>query len=379
MTSSKYRKTSDFKKSVELPFQSKDLFIFFGILLFFYIVYLGQKIILPFVFSMIIATLLSPIVNYLVKKRFNRILAILLVLIVALILMTGLIFFILSQISLLGDTIPLLKEKFNLGVGEAVNWTSNTFNMSSKRVNMWIEKFTSDGMSNTTNIIGQTITTITHVLLTMILLPIYTFLILLYKQLLLTFISKIFSNDKHTTIADVLNESKSLIQSYLIGLLIEAGIVATLNSVTLLWIGIDYAVLLGIVCALLNIIPYIGGIIAIILTMTFALVTKTPLAAILVLVAHLTVQLIDNNFLVPKIVGSKVKINALVSIIVVLVGGELFGVPGMFLSIPVTAIAKVICDRIEKLKPIGFLLGDTIPPHGKNIFDMKKSSPIKMD
>jgi predicted PurR-regulated permease PerM len=361
-------------KSIDFPFQLKNLYSFFGIVLFFYIVYLGQSIILPFIFSMIIAILLNPFVNYLVRKKLNRTIAIIFVLIFAIILMVGMIYFLLSQMSLFGNSLPLLMEKFNLIVKEFIDWASCTFNMSSVKINDRIDKLTSQGMSNSTVMIGQTVTTVLHIVVTMFLIPVYIFLILLYKQLLLTFISKIFSNDKHDTVVDVLNESKSLIQNYLIGLLIEAAIVASLDAFTLILIGIDYAILIGIVCALLNVIPYIGGIVAVVLTMIFALVTKSPLAAILVMIAHFIVQLIDDNFLVPKIVGSKVKINALAAILVVLIGGELYGVTGMFLSIPVTAIVKVICDRIEKLKPIGFLLGDTIPSFGKKVFNIKKPS-----
>jgi len=73
------------------------------------------------------------------------------------------------------------------------------------------------------------------------------------------------------------------------------------------------------------------------------------------------IQVIDNNYIVPKIVASKVKINALVSIVVVLAFGALWGIPGMFISIPLTAIVKLIFDHIEPLKPWGFLLGDTMP------------------
>jgi len=74
------------------------------------------------------------------------------------------------------------------------------------------------------------------------------------------------------------------------------------------------------------------------------------------------IQIIDNNYIVPKVVASKVKLNALFSIIVVFIGNALWGVPGMFLSIPLLAIVKLICDHIESLKPWGFLLGDTMPP-----------------
>ncbi len=105
------------------------------------------------------------------------------------------------------------------------------------------------------------------------------------------------------------------------------------------------------------------------------LATREPVSALYVFVAYLIVQFIDNNFFVPKIVASKVKINALVSIIVVLVGNALWGVPGMFLSIPLTAIIKVICDRIPPLEPFGFLLGDNQPDITKQVFVVRRRRP----
>jgi predicted PurR-regulated permease PerM len=127
-------------------------------------------------------------------------------------------------------------------------------------------------------------------------------------------------------------------------------------------LGIEYALLLGIVGALLNVIPYIGGLVAVALPMIVALATKsTPIYALYVLIIYYIIQLIDNNFIVPKIVASKVKINALFSIIVVLAGNALWGIPGMFLSIPLLAIVKLLFDHIEPLKPWGLLLGDTMP------------------
>ena len=101
---------------------------------------------------------------------------------------------------------------------------------------------------------------------------------------------------------------------------------------------------------------------AVAMPMMIALVTKdSAWYAVYVLIIYYSIQLLDNNYIVPKIVASKVKINALVSVVAVLAGGALWGVSGMFLSIPVVAIIKVICDHIEPLHPIGFLLGDTMP------------------
>ena len=128
-------------------------------------------------------------------------------------------------------------------------------------------------------------------------------------------------------------------------------------------LGIEYAFLLGIISALVNVIPYIGGLVGVALPMIVALATKSSAwYAVYVLAAFYVIQLIDNNFIVPKIVASKVKINALFSIIVVFAGNALWGIPGMFLSIPLLAIVKLIFDHIEPLKPWGFLLGDTMPP-----------------
>jgi predicted PurR-regulated permease PerM len=135
-----------------------------------------------------------------------------------------------------------------------------------------------------------------------------------------------------------------------------------LQITTLFALGIEYAILLGIIGALLNLIPYIGGLVAVALPMIVALATKTSAwYAIYVLVIYYIIQLIDNNYIVPYIVASKVKINALFSIIVVFVGNALWGIPGMFLSIPLLAIIKLIFDHVESLKPWGFVLGDTMP------------------
>jgi predicted PurR-regulated permease PerM len=175
-------------------------------------------------------------------------------------------------------------------------------------------------------------------------------------------------------VKSVVTQTKTVVQRYLIGLLIETAIVAILDITALFILGIDYAILIGVIGALLNLVPYIGGIIAVALPMAIALATKsTPMYALYVLAAYYFIQFIDNNYIVPKIVASKVKINALLSIIVVLAGNALWGIPGMFLSIPLIAILKLIFDNIEPMKPWGFLLGDTMPPLIKKpVFRKKK-------
>jgi predicted PurR-regulated permease PerM len=195
------------------------------------------------------------------------------------------------------------------------------------------------------------------------LIPVYIFLILFYHPILIEFIHRLFGTNNQSQVKEIVTQTKTVIQHYLIGLVIEAVLMAIMNTVALWILGIPYAIILGVLGALLNVIPYIGGLIAVALPMAVALVTKSTAWYLLYVMAiYYFIQLIDNNYIVPYIVASKVKINALFSIIVVLAGNALWGIPGMFLSIPILAVVKLICDHIEPLKPWGFLLGDTMPP-----------------
>lgn len=139
--------------------------------------------------------------------------------------------------------------------------------------------------------------------------------------------------------------------------LLEALIIAVFNSTALLILGIDYAILFGVMGALINVIPFIGGVLAVAFPLLIALVTKSPNYVLLVVGSYMLIQFVDNHFIVLKVVASKVKINALISIIIVLSGSALWGFPGMFVSIPLIAIIKVIFDHIEPLKPWGIYFG----------------------
>lgn len=158
-------------------------------------------------------------------------------------------------------------------------------------------------------------------------------------------------------VLEILDESKSLIQNYLIGIIIETGLVAFLNVAGLFILGIQYAFLIGVLAAILNIIPYIGGIVAMGLIVIIVLATKSPIYVLRKLILFGFIQFLDNNFIMPKVVGSKVKLNEFIAIVAVLVGSALWDISGMFLSLPIIAILKVIFDRIDSLKPVGFLFG----------------------
>ena len=356
--------------TLQFPFYAKFTCVAIGAIAVVFTLYIGQQIILPIIYATIIAILLNPLVNFFTRHSINRVLAISISVMVAIIVTLGLVWFISVQATLFSETYPQLKIKFNQTSAQLIHWISQNFNIKANKINIWINETQRDAIRNMGGAIGNIITAINSFLIIIVLLPVYLFMILFYKNLLLEFIRKLFSSSQQPEVGEVLISSKKIIQSYLSGLLIEAAIVATLNSTGLLILGIDYAIILGVTGALLNVIPYIGGVIAIALPMIIAFVTKESITDVfLVFGVYMIIQFIDNHFIIPRIVASKVKINALVSIIVVLAGAALWGIPGMFLSIPLTAILKLIFDHIEPLKPWGFLMGNVVSAsNNKNSF-----------
>ncbi|MBE0647160.1 MAG: AI-2E family transporter [Bacteroidales bacterium] len=351
------------EKEIKLPLYIKVVFLLIGLFALLTGLYIAKSLIIPLVFALLIAILLNPVVNLFIRIRINRVVAIVITLFLTIVVMAALGALLFSRLSLLSESWPELVDKFTLMLNESIRWTSRYFDINQWKIHAWIKDAKGDQIDKLSSTMGQTLTTIGSGIVILFLIPVYIFLLLFYKPLLLDFIHKLFPSSHQPKVTEIVTKTKTVVQRYLIGLVIELVIMATLNSVALLIIGIDYAILLGVIGAFLNIIPYIGGVTAVALPMMIALATKdTGWYALYVLAAYYFIQLIDNNYIVPKIVASKVKINALFAIIVVLVGNALWGIPGMFLSLPVLAVIKLIFDHIEPLKPWGFLLGDTMPP-----------------
>lgn len=353
---------------VKFPAYFKITQILLGLVIFFYILYIGQEILKPLTFALVLAILLNPVTLFLQRFGTGRVLSIVISVLLLCLVVGGILFFIGSQVSMFREALPELKRKFLLLSEQVLTWAASTFNVPRERITEWINEQKTAGLSDASGVVGNTLVSLSGVLVTVLLVPIYIFLFLFYKPLLLDFAGRVFSSDKHRTVAEILGNTKKMIQSYLVGLLLEMLIMTTLYTIVLLIVGVQYAFVLAVIGALLNLVPYIGGLIALAIAILMTLITATPMQALFVLIGYVVIQLIDNNFLVPMIVASKVKVNALVSIVVVLIWGGLWGVAGMFLSIPITAMIKVIFDRVKPLKPYGFLLGDTMPPIGKKIF-----------
>ena len=345
------------KETREYPFYVKATVILFGLILFFFALKVLGDILMPVAMACLLAILLNPLNNRL-ERKLPRGVAIFISVFIAVGIGSLVMYFLSTQIASFSQTIPALKSKSMVMATDAQQWIYQHFGIGTdKQV-----EIVKNAIQGSQAYVGQTLSTILGITSIVILIPIYVFFLLYYKPLILDFLFQVFAEKDSLRVAEVLGETKTSIQTFIVGLMIEMVIVSAMNSAALLMLGVRSAILIGVIGGILNIIPYLGGLVAIALPILMATVTKDGYSTqIYILISYLVIQFIDNNILMTKIVSSRVQINALISIIIVLMGGALWGFSGMFLSIPFVAILKIIFDRVEPLKPWGHLLGVKIP------------------
>jgi predicted PurR-regulated permease PerM len=300
--------------------------------------------------------------RFLRRKKIPEALAIFLSILLLLIILGAVIWFFSSQISRLASDFPQIKENVKLHVNTLSQWIETKFNMSTSKQAELINNRNEKLLNLASGMAGGAASSVSGILIFIGLLPIYIFLLLFYKNLLLRFVFLWFPTESHSKVEDVMRESEVIIKSYLTGLLIQITYITVLLGGILLVIGIKHAILIGAIFALLNLIPYVGALIGNVIGVLLTLSSSQelwPVFAVLGTIAF--VQFLDNNILMPRIVGSKVKINALATIVGVVAAGALAGISGMFLSLPVIAVLKIIFDRSNNMKQWGVLFGDEKP------------------
>lgn len=367
------------------PLYVKLAFQFITIFFICYFINIAQNILIPFAFATLLAFLLLPLVQFLEGKNFGRVLPILIALVATTLIIVILIYFLSNQIALFVQDIPSIREHLNEHMAALQRWVKNEFHISLREQQEYLTQQADNLRDTGTMYIRRTFFSLTEIIFLFILLPIYAFLLLYYRLHIRNFLFAVFKKEYGPDIQFVISKSRLMIHQYMLGLVIEMVIVATANSIGLSILGIRYAVFFGVLAAVLNIIPYFGTLSATILTVLVTLTTSDNTSDIVwIIVILYGIHIIDVNFLMPRIVASRLRINALISILGVLIGGALTGVSGLFLSVPAIAFLKIICDQTPSLKPWGMLLGeDTSSESRKSIYErirkITRRSPGKKD
>lgn len=341
------------------PVYVKLGFQFLVIFFICYFINVAQNILIPFAFAILLSVLLLPIVLFFEKRHLGKVSSIGIAILVALVFIFGIIYFLSSQIASFIQDVPSIKEHLNDHFVALQNWIKDKFHISFSEQNVYLNKQAEKLKEGGTTYVRRTFFSITEIILLFILLPIYTFLLLYYRAHIKRFLFTVFRDEYAPDIQTVISKSKIMVRSYMVGLVIEMVIVAFANSAGLLILGVRYAIFFGVMAAVLNIIPYVGMFIATLFTVLVTLTTSDSTSDLIwIIVIFYGIHMIDVNILMPRIVASRLRINALISILGVIMGGALTGISGLFLSVPAVAFIKIMCDQIDSLKPWGLLMGD---------------------
>jgi predicted PurR-regulated permease PerM len=275
---------------------------------------------------------------------------------------------IVSQITALVKDLPDLESKFDSLIDQISRSLKSELGMSVREQNQLLK-------NNLTNLGGYAtglLSATTNVISLLVQIPIYVFLFLIYRDRLRAFLLSLLSKQSDFTWE---KDIENVVQGYISGLLLVTVIIAVLNSIGLLILGIDHAIFFGILSGMLTIIPYIGIFIGASLPVVMALLTKDSLwypAGVVIIFSF--VQFLEGNFITPRITGAKVSINALAAIIALLIGGKILGIAGMILAVPALGIIKIILSNTTHLKHFVILIEDTpISKHEKTDEENEKS------
>lgn len=328
--------------------------------------YVTQSVLVPLLFSILISISLFPLANFLERLRLGKAFAAILSVIIAIAIIWALGWFIVHQSIIISKDASAITAKVMSVLERAQAWVEQSFGIERSEIMDQVRDQGNKMASNAGSVITATFGSIGNMVAGVVLVPLFSFFLLYYRDFFREFFFRAFKSIPHAKVDTTLNKIYDVVQSYLLGLITVMGIVAVLNTVGLIAMGIQYAWFFGTLASLLMLLPYIGIAVGSILPALFALAVKdSAWYAVGVIAWFQVVQFLEGNIITPNIVGSKVSINPLMAMIAILLGGMLFGLSGLILALPITATIKVLFDAIPSMEAFGFLIGEPEKEHLK--------------
>lgn len=347
-------------ESLKLPGYIKAVFIALLIIIIIFVMIVAKTLLVPLLVSGYIGMLLTSTCNALERRKIPRSIAAAICLLIFSIVLAGILLFIYLQVkSFMADLGDGLSVKFNNFIIEANAWTYENLGIdmgmrNGFEVNKAVEIVQPED-SSPTQLLFATLNTLSDI----ILLPVFIFFLLIYRDHIAVFITKVFRKQNNDGLLHKMTQLRKIVHAYIVGAGKVMLILAVVNTAVLFALGIEHAIFFGVLAGLLNIIPYLGPVLGAVLPFIFALVTKDNVFyPIAVAISFTFIQLLEGAFLTPKITGGNVNLNALITFIGLLIGGAIWGIVGMILIIPTIAILKKLFELSPDTQPYAYLFGE---------------------
>lgn len=318
----------------------------------------ARNFLYPLALGVLFAYLLYPLSSSIEKSGIPRIPANLFSILIGVIIISGIVFMIYKRMAVFLHDIPALKTQALSNVDQLNMLIESKIGISTQEQKVWLKDQIDTVFESGIVVFNTAFTATIGTLVKIGLLPVYVFFILYYRNKFNQFILNVIPEENHLKTLRILEEVSLVTKKYMGGIFLVVFILCILNSIGLLIVGIKYAILFGIISALFNFIPYFGTLIGGLVPLSFTLlVSDTPHKAVGVVLLFMIIQFIENNILTPNIVGGNVRLNPFITILAIILGGMIWGIPGMFIAVPFLGMFKIACEHIDVLKPYAYLLG----------------------
>ena len=319
----------------------------------------AKSFLIPLTFAALLAMLLLPVTRWLQKKGFHKVLAVLVPILLFIAALALIIYLVSWQISDLSSDLSQAEEKFNTQLQQARGFIAEKLGISAKEQQEMLKKQQSSSMEKSTGLVSGILAGIGAFITDLILVLVYIFLFLFFRGRIKGFVLRLVSNRDQDNVESIFAEAQHVTQKYLTGLAMMIGLLWIMYGIGFSIVGVKHAIFFAILCGLLEIVPFIGNLTGTGLTIIMSLVQGGGMNMVIgILVTYAVVQFIQTYIVEPLVVGAEVNINPLFTIIGLVAGEAIWGIPGMILAIPLMGVVKIICDHIDMLKPYGYLLGE---------------------
>lgn len=342
-------------------FYRANQYLFFIVLLV-AVMYFGRMFLTPVFFAGLLAMLMAPVCRKLETWNFPRAISCLVCILILVFVLAGIGLIISTQFATFADNISQIQSKAKEFMEQVQSFIQQQFGITPEKQEAVVKEQTQNGGQPASGLAGKILGSVTSTLAGMVLTLVITFLMIYNKEQFETFFLKLYRDEDTGKVKSIVGKISQVSQKYLTGRAVSVLIIAALYAIGLSIVGIKNAVLLAGIAALLTIIPYVGTVLGGLFPVTMALLTQDTGTALWAGVVMILIQAMDNYFIEPNVVGGEVNLNALWSILSILAGGMIWGVAGMILFLPLFGIIKIVCDHVESLKPIGYLLGEPEKP-----------------
>ncbi|WP_435353087.1 AI-2E family transporter [Emticicia sp. SJ17W-69] len=338
--------------------------------------YFAKDFLMPLSIGGILATLFLPFSNWLEKNKLPRGLAAFICLLVLVVIFASLVSILTWKISELLNDVALIKEKTITTGTRMQEYIFNHLGISVEKQSQILKA----EQPSLTNIMQSTLGSVSYIVTNLILILAYVFFLLYSRVHIKTFFLKLTVSAQIGEMEKVLRSATNVSQQYLVGLSKMIVCLWVMYGIGFSFLGVKNPVFFAVLCGMLEIVPFVGNITGTTLTVLIAALHGGEFSMLGgIVITYGIVQFIQGWVLEPLILGPQVKINPLFTIIALVLGDLVWGIPGIILAIPLTAILKIIFDHIEPLKPYGFLIGELETEKNETSFMKKIKNILKIN